>query len=102
MSSSFFSSRDEQEGAFRHDWSSRTSAGSSRRHLAYRKHWNEYQAAFKDIVARTSTKGSPWFIIPADNKWYRNWAVADVLVRVLKEMNPKYPSGKALPQLTAD
>lgn len=59
--------------------------------LEQRKHWDEYQHAYEQTIEKTSTKRSPWYVIPADNKWYRNWAVATVLQQTLKEMNPKFP-----------
>jgi PPK2 family polyphosphate:nucleotide phosphotransferase len=64
--------------------------------LADQQLWDEYQAAFAQMVKRTSTDEAPWFIIPADHKWFRNWAVADVLLRVLKDMDPRYPPAEAL------
>jgi PPK2 family polyphosphate:nucleotide phosphotransferase len=56
------------------------------------KYWDDYQAAFRDAVAQTSTPDAPWYVIPADNKWYRNWAVASVVLDALKDMNPQFPS----------
>jgi PPK2 family polyphosphate:nucleotide phosphotransferase len=59
--------------------------------IAERKRWDDYQAAFSEMLEKTSTESSLWYVIPANHKWYRNWAVTDVLLRVLEEMNPKYP-----------
>ncbi len=59
--------------------------------LTDQQHWDEYEAAFTEMLERTSTEESPWYIIPADHKWFRNWAIAGVLIRVLTEMDPKYP-----------
>jgi PPK2 family polyphosphate:nucleotide phosphotransferase len=59
--------------------------------IAERKHWDDYQAAFDEMMEKTSTKRALWYVIPANHKWYRNWAVADVLLHVLEEMDPKYP-----------
>jgi PPK2 family polyphosphate:nucleotide phosphotransferase len=56
------------------------------------KYWDDYQAAFRDAISQTSTAEAPWYVIPADHKWYRNWAVASVLVDTLKEMDPQFPS----------
>ncbi len=56
-----------------------------------RRHWDEYQVAFRETIIETSTAGVPWHVIPADNKWYRNWVVATVLVETLRDMNPQYP-----------
>ena len=59
--------------------------------LDERKHWDEYQQAFEDALTKTSTKAAPWYVIPADRKWHRDWAVLTVLVETLKKMDPKYP-----------
>jgi PPK2 family polyphosphate:nucleotide phosphotransferase len=56
-----------------------------------RKLWNDYQRAYEDVLARTSTEDSPWFVVPADKKWYRNWAVATIVTTALERMNPQFP-----------
>lgn len=56
-----------------------------------RTHWKEYQQAYEDLFNNTSTKYAPWYIIPADNKWYTRAAVADVIVKKLQGLNLKYP-----------
>lgn len=63
--------------------------------LAERELWPEYQAAFQAAVTHTSTAGAPWYVIPADRKWYRDWAVLTVLNQTLDEMHPAYPAGAA-------
>jgi PPK2 family polyphosphate:nucleotide phosphotransferase len=60
--------------------------------LAEEPHYPEYQEAFSEMLERTSTDVAPWFVIPSDHKWYRNWAVAHVLIQVLEEMDPQYPT----------
>ena len=50
--------------------------------------------------ARTSTKDAPWYIIPADHKWYRNWVVSRLLIETLTEMDPKYPEPPDLAGIT--
>jgi PPK2 family polyphosphate:nucleotide phosphotransferase len=67
--------------------------------FADRRYWDQYQAAFTDMLERTSTDQSPWYVIPADHKWYRNWAVAQVLIRIIRDMDPKYPKAAPLPDL---
>jgi PPK2 family polyphosphate:nucleotide phosphotransferase len=57
-----------------------------------RSHWKEYQEAYEDLFNHTSTKYAPWYIIPADNKWYTHAAVADIIVKKLKELNLVYPN----------
>ncbi|MGC4032908.1 MAG: polyphosphate kinase 2 family protein [Tepidisphaeraceae bacterium] len=59
--------------------------------LQERKYWNDYQAAFEDALSSCSTETAPWYAIPADHKWFRNWAISDILVKTLQGMNPKYP-----------
>lgn len=53
--------------------------------------WSRYRAAYEDAITATSTDEAPWYVIPADRNWYRNWAVGVVLVETLKRMNPRYP-----------
>jgi polyphosphate kinase 2 (PPK2 family) len=59
--------------------------------LAERERWDDYQMAYADALAATSTAQSPWYVIPADHKWFRNWAVSSVLVETLGGINPQYP-----------
>lgn len=59
--------------------------------LAERAHWDDYQAAFTAMLEKTSTPHSLWHVIPSNHKWYRNWAVTEILLRVLDDMNPEYP-----------
>jgi polyphosphate kinase 2 (PPK2 family) len=56
-----------------------------------REQWDDYIAAYEDAMKACSTKHAPWYIVPANRKWYRNLAVAYVLEKVLEEMNPEYP-----------
>ncbi len=59
--------------------------------LKERERWDDYQAAFEDALRECSTKHAPWYVVPADKKWFRNWVVSDVLVRRLKSLKPQYP-----------
>jgi PPK2 family polyphosphate:nucleotide phosphotransferase len=59
--------------------------------LAERKRWDDYMEAFEDAINETSTKYAPWYVIPANKKWYRNYAIGDILVRTLKELPLQYP-----------
>jgi polyphosphate kinase 2 (PPK2 family) len=63
----------------------------TRSDLAERRHWDEYQVAYADALSRTSTTTAPWFVIPSDHKWFRNWVVSHILVDVLNDMDPRYP-----------
>lgn len=55
-----------------------------------RDRWAEYQRAYGDMVARCSA-AAPWYVVPADRKWYRNWAVANLLLAHLDEARLSYP-----------
>jgi PPK2 family polyphosphate:nucleotide phosphotransferase len=57
-----------------------------------REHWDEYQEAFSDMLSHTSTKWAPWYVIPADHKWFAHIAVGAALVRTLMEIDPHYPA----------
>ena len=56
-----------------------------------RELWPKYQDAFREVVRRSSYDVAPWYVIPADRKWYRNWAIGRILVETLTEMAPEYP-----------
>ena len=57
-----------------------------------RGYWDEYQQAFDDMLSRTSTKWAPWYVVPADHKWYSRLATAAILVTALSAINPNYPA----------
>jgi len=59
--------------------------------LEERKLWSEYMRAFEDVIAGTSTQQAPWYVVPANRKWYRNLVVADRVVDALQEMKLKTP-----------
>jgi PPK2 family polyphosphate:nucleotide phosphotransferase len=61
------------------------------RDLEERKRWSEYQEAFEDAISATSTKSAPWFIIPADDKWYARAVVADIIASELERLDLEYP-----------
>lgn len=63
--------------------------------LKERALWNEYQNAYQDILNKTSTDHAPWYLIPANRKWYRNIIVARIVHQTLKDLNPKYPETTA-------
>src|SRR5215475_232539 len=56
-----------------------------------RAYWDEYQAAYADALARCSTEDAPWYVVPANRKWYRDWAVASLLDETMSEMGLHYP-----------
>jgi len=55
------------------------------------KRWDDYMDAFEDTLTECSTKHAPWYVVPSDHKWYRNWVVSDVIVRTMKKLDLKYP-----------
>ena len=63
--------------------------------LDVRSKWDDYRVAYEEAITRTSTADAPWYVIPADRKWYRNWAVLNILVAALEEMDPQFPEPEA-------
>jgi PPK2 family polyphosphate:nucleotide phosphotransferase len=59
--------------------------------LDERARWDDYQRAYEDALTRCSTDAAPWYVVPADRKWYRNWAVTALLHQTLAELDPQYP-----------
>jgi len=59
--------------------------------LHERERWDDYMAAYEEMIANTSTPHAPWFVIPADNKWFTRLAVAATIVDTLDELNLSYP-----------
>lgn len=59
--------------------------------LEDREHWDDYQEAYETLLHRCSTPWAPWHVIPADRKWVRNAAIANIVKATLEEMNPQYP-----------
>ena len=57
-----------------------------------RAHWDEYQTAFSEMLSATSTEHAPWYVVPADHKWFMRVAVAAVLVDTLDKIDPQYPT----------
>jgi PPK2 family polyphosphate:nucleotide phosphotransferase len=59
--------------------------------LEERRHWDAYIEAYEDALEKCSTEYAPWYIVPADHKWYRNWVISDTIVRTLADLDMKYP-----------
>ncbi len=59
--------------------------------LEERRRWQDYQAAYEEAIRECSTEAAPWFVVPSDRKWYRNWAVSSLLVETLEDMDPQLP-----------
>ncbi len=56
-----------------------------------RERWDDYQRAYEEAVDATSTPWAPWYVVPADHRWYRNYVIARVLAGTLQAMDPRYP-----------
>jgi PPK2 family polyphosphate:nucleotide phosphotransferase len=56
-----------------------------------RKDWDAYQRAYEDAINHTSTNHAPWYVIPADKKWYRNFAISDLIVKAMEKLDLKLP-----------
>lgn len=59
--------------------------------LKERDRWNDYIEAYEQVLRRCSHKHAPWYVIPANHKWFRNYAVSQILVETLERMDLKYP-----------
>ena len=66
--------------------------------LAERARWNDFMTAYEDVIGSTSTKHAPWYIVPADRKWYRNLCVARIMLDTLKSLDMKLPAVDWNPQ----
>ena len=60
-----------------------------------RESWDKYQKAYQDVLRRCSTKHAPWYVIPANHKWFRNLAVSEILADTLEDMHPRIPKPAA-------
>jgi len=59
--------------------------------LEERKRWHEYLKAFEDVLSKTNTEYAPWYIVPANRKWYRDLVISSVLVKTLEGLHMKFP-----------
>jgi PPK2 family polyphosphate:nucleotide phosphotransferase len=62
--------------------------------LEERKLWNDYTAAFETALEKTSTETAPWYVIPANRKWYRNLLISSIIIEKLKSLNMSYPEAE--------
>ena len=60
--------------------------------LRERRYWDDYMAAFEEAISNTSTDVAPWYVVPANNKWYRNLVIARTIADTLEAMDPRYPA----------
>src|SRR6266536_2086010 len=56
-----------------------------------RAFWSDYQDAYAEMLHECSTEHAPWYVVPSDHKWYRNWAISQILREVFDELDPQYP-----------
>lgn len=56
-----------------------------------RKYWDAYQEAFETAINKTATKDCPWYVVPADHKWYMRYIISEIILKTLREMDPHYP-----------
>jgi PPK2 family polyphosphate:nucleotide phosphotransferase len=59
--------------------------------LKERKRWDSYTRAYEDALSITSTEWAPWYVVPANRKWFRNLVIAGILVKALRKLNPQPP-----------
>jgi hypothetical protein len=60
--------------------------------LPTRRQWDDYQGAYADVFRRTSTEDAPWYVVPADHKWYARLAITEILTQTLIDLDPQWPS----------
>ena len=90
--------RDEQRARFQARYDDPTKRWKfSMGDLDERKLWDDYQAAFDDAISKTSTTWAPWYVIPANRKWFRDLAVSSILADTMADLKPAYPPEPDLP-----
>jgi polyphosphate kinase 2 (PPK2 family) len=65
-----------------------------------RRYWSDYQDAYEDMIRNTATKHAPWYVVPADNKWFTRLVISSVIVDTLESLDLTYP--KVEPKKKAD
>lgn len=56
-----------------------------------REYWDDYQKAFEDAINKTASEECPWYVVPADHKWYMRYIVSEIILATLQDMDPHYP-----------
>ena len=59
--------------------------------LKTRERWDDYMEAFEDVFAQCNHPWAPWYVVPANHKWYRNWVVSSAIVETMEKMGLEYP-----------
>ncbi|GAB3258436.1 PPK2 family polyphosphate kinase [Nocardioides dilutus] len=67
--------------------------------LPARRQWGDYQEAYADVFRRTSTDAAPWYVVPADHKWYARLAITEILTQTLVDLDPQWPAVRWDPQV---
>jgi PPK2 family polyphosphate:nucleotide phosphotransferase len=62
--------------------------------LNTRQYWSEYEVAYEDVMNKCSTKYAPWYMIPANHKWYRDYVIAQTVLKALEDLKMKWPAPK--------
>ena len=62
--------------------------------LAERALWDDYQKAYEDVLSKTSTEAAPWYVIPGDQKWFRNLLISQILVDTLEGLDMRFPEAE--------
>src|SRR5690606_19483285 len=70
--------------------------------LDERRRWGEYMTAYSEMMAETSTPESPWYVVPADRKWYRNLVVSQTILNTWERMGLCYPPPDGLEQVVIE
>ena len=60
--------------------------------LKERQRWDDYMQAYTDALQKCSTPHAPWYVIPSNHKWYRNYVIAKIIIETLNNINPQYPA----------
>jgi PPK2 family polyphosphate:nucleotide phosphotransferase len=71
----------------------------SKNDVPTRRKWDEYQDAYADVFRRTSTEAAPWYVVPADHKWYTRLAATELLTQTLIEIDPTWPTVRWDPEV---
>ena len=59
--------------------------------LKERALWDEYDRVFEDVINATATEHAPWYVLPADQKWYTRYLTSEIIVTTLEDMDPQFP-----------
>ncbi len=69
----------------------------SKSDIEERAYWEKYQDAYEDAIRHTASKDAPWYVVPADKKWFARLVISEIILDILQQINPQYPE---LPEAT--